>query len=244
MTTKKLDIDSETDLTAERFMEKLSQFKSDKELGKVEKYFKGNDSKTKAFGVTFGDIFKTAENFTQMPLKEIEILLDSDFYEIRMGAVSIMDFQAKHKKTTIERKKELFELYLKRHNRLNNWDFVDRGAYNIIGEFLLDKPREILYQLAISKNIWERRTAIVSTYAFIKKGQIDDTFKIAEILLNDEEELINKAVGSWIREAGKKDKIKLTDFLNQFAPTMPRVTLRYAIEKLDKQEKDFYLKLK
>jgi 3-methyladenine DNA glycosylase AlkD len=179
-----------------------------------------------------------------MPLKEIEILLDSDFYEIRMGAVSIMDFQAKHKKTTIQRKKELFELYLKRHNRLNNWDFVDRGAYNIIGEFLLDKPREILYQLAISKNIWERRTAIVSTYAFIKKGQIDDTFKIAEILLNDEEELINKAVGSWIREAGKKDKIKLTDFLNQFAPTMPRVTLRYAIEKLDKQEKDFYLKLK
>jgi 3-methyladenine DNA glycosylase AlkD len=244
MATKTPDINFETDLTAERFIEKLSQFKSDKELGKVEKYFKGNDKKTKAFGVKFGAIFKTAEAFTQMPLKEIEILLDSDFYEIRMGAISIMDFQAKHKKTGTDRKKELFELYLKRHDRLNNWDFVDRGAYNIIGEYLLDKPREILCQLATSKNIWERRTAIVSTYAFIKKGQIDDTFKIAKILLNDQEELINKAVGSWIREAGKKDKLKLIDFLNQFAPGMPRDTLRYAIEKLDKHEKDFYLKLK
>lgn len=244
MITKTTDIDSEPDLTAELFVAKLSQFKSEEELGKVEKYFKGNDNKTKAFGVKFGDIFKIAEDFTQMPLAQIDILLDSDFYEIRMGAVSIMDFQAKHKKTTADRKKELFELYLRRHDRLNNWDLVDRGAYNIIGEYLLDKPREILYQLANSKNIWERRTAIVSTYAFIKKGQIEDTFKIAEILLNDKEELINKAVGSWIREAGKKDKTKLIVFLNQFAPTMPRVTLRYAIEKLDKQEKNFYLKLK
>lgn len=244
MATKTPNIVSEPDLTARQFIEKLSQLKSDQELGKVDKYFKGNDNTTKAFGVKFGDIFKTAEDFTQMPLTEINILLDSDYYEIRMGAVSIMDFRAKHKKTTAESKKELFELYLKRHDRLNNWDFVDRGAYNIIGEYLLDKPREILYQLANSKNIWERRTAIVSTYAFIKKGQNDDTFKIAKILLNDKEELINKAVGSWLREAGKKDKAKLIAFLNQFASTMPRVTLRYAIEKLDKQEKDFYLKLK
>lgn len=231
-------------LTAIGFIEKLTQFKSDSELGKVEKYFRGNDPKTQAFGVKFGDIFKTAEEFTQLPLDEINLLLDSDFYEIRMGAVSIMDFQAKHKKTTPERKKELFELYLKRHNRLNNWDLIDRGAYNIIGEYLLDKPREILYQLAASTDIWERRTAIVSTYSFIKKGQIDDTFRIAEILINDNEELINKAVGSWIREAGKKDKQKLTDFLDKFASTMPRVTLRYAIEKLEKHEKEHYLKLK
>jgi hypothetical protein len=244
MATNTANTNSEADLTAERFVEKLSQFKSDEELGKVEKYFRGNDNTTRAFGVKFGDIFKTAEDFAQMTIAEINLLLDSDYYEIRMGAVSIMDFQAKHKKTTWDQKKELFELYLKRHDRLNNWDFVDRGAYNIIGEYLLDKPREILYLLANSKDIWERRTAIVSTYAFIKKGQIDDTFKIAEILLNDKEDLINKAVGSWIREAGKKDKIKLIAFLNQFASVMPRATLRYAIEKLDKQEKDFYLKLK
>mgnify|MGYP001563946265 FL=1 len=98
--------------------------------------------------------------------------------------------------------------------------------------------------MAKSKDTWERRTSIVSTYAFIKRGQIEDTFKIAEILINDKEELINKAVGSWIREAGKKDKEKLTSFLDKFAMTMPRVTLRYAIEKLDKQQREYYLSLK
>ncbi len=231
-------------MTAKDFIETLSLYKSEKEFDKVEKYFKGNDGITKAFGVKFRDIFSTAEAFTQMPLNEIEILLESEFYEIRMGAVSIMDFQAKHKKTGSERKKALFDLYLRRHDRINNWDLVDRGAYNIIGEYLLEKPKDILYKLAKSKNTWERRTAIVSTYAFIKKGQIDETFKIAEILVNDEQELINKAVGSWIREAGKKDKQKLTSYLDKFASTMPRVTLRYAIEKLDKNQKAYYLGLK
>ena len=236
--------DINLELTAKQFIKKLAEYKSDSEFDKVKKYFKGNDGTTRAFGVKFGDIFKTAEEFTQMPLEEIELLLESDFYEIRMGAVSIMDFQAKHKKTTDERKKKLFELYLKRHDRLNNWDFVDRGAYNIIGEYLVDKPRDILYKLAKSKNTWERRTSIVSTYAFIKRGQIEDTFAIAEILINDKEELINKAVGGWIREAGKKDKERLTNFLDRYARTMPRVTLRYAVEKLDKQQKDYYLNLK
>ena len=135
-------------------------------------------------------------------------------------------------------------MYLIRHDRLNNWDFVDRGAYNIIGEYLLNKPKDILYKLAKSKNTRERRTSIVSTYAFIKKGQIDETFKIAEILINDDHELINKAVGSWIREAGKKDEQKLTSFLDKFALTMPRATLRYAVEKLDKSQKEYYLKKK
>ena len=102
----------------------------------------------------------------------------------------------------------------------------------------------ILYKLAKSENIWERRTAIVSTYAFIKKKQLDDTFKIAEILINDKEELINKAVGSWIREAGKKDEKRLKRFLDKHAGTMPRVTLRYAIEKFDKPTRAYYLNLK
>ncbi|WP_217495862.1 DNA alkylation repair protein [Mangrovivirga cuniculi] len=155
-----------------------------------------------------------------------------------MGAVSIMDFQAKKKSTSEERRKELYDLYLNRHNRLNNWDFVDRGAYNIIGEYLIDKPKDILYELAKLKNPWERRTAIVSTYAFIKKGRVDETFNIAEILVDDDHELINKAVGSWIREAGKKDEKKLKAFLDKYAESMPRVTLRYAIEKFDKPTKN------
>ena len=228
-------------MTAQHYIAKLKALREEKELSKLEKFFKGEDGQTKAFGVRFGNVFKTAKEFTQMPLEEINKLLDSDYYEIRMGAVSIMDYQAKNKKTSPERKKELFELYLNRHDRLNNWDFVDRGAYNIIGEYLMDKPRDILYQLAKSKTIWERRTAIVATYAFIKKGQLEDTFQIAEILINDKEELINKAVGSWLREAGKKDKSRLKAFLDIHTSTMPRGTLRIAIEKLDKEEKTYYM---
>jgi 3-methyladenine DNA glycosylase AlkD len=106
----------------------------------------------------------------------------------------------------------------------------------------LIKPRKILYKLAKSKNVWERRTAIVSTYFFIRQNDNDDTFKIAELLVNDKHELINKAVGSWIREAGKRDRETLLDFLDKHAATMPRITLRYAIEKLDKRLKDVYMK--
>jgi 3-methyladenine DNA glycosylase AlkD len=179
-----------------------------------------------------------------MPLNEIDKLLQSKYYEARMGAVSIMDFQARNKKTNAERKKELFDLYIKRHNKINNWDLVDRSAPYVVGGYLYDKPRTILYKLAKSKNAWERRTAIVSTYFFIRQGDISDTFKIAEILVNDQHDLIQKAVGSWIREAGKKDKLVLLDFLDSHATTMPRTMLRYSIENLSKKEKDYYLKSK
>lgn len=231
-------------MTASKFIEKLSSFKSEDRVNVVEKFFKGDDGTTKPLGVKFGDVFKTAKEFIDMPLDEINILLDSKYYEIRMGAVSIMDFQAKRKRTSEEHRKELFDLYLSRHDRLNNWDFVDRGSYNIIGEYLMNRPRSILYELAKSSDPWERRTAIVSTYAFIKKGDLDDTFKIAELLIDDEHELINKAVGSWIREAGKKDEKKLKEFLDKHAHSMPRVTLRYAVEKFDKQTKEYYMNLK
>ncbi len=231
-------------MTAKEYINELSNFKNEKELNKVDKFFKGNDGFTKAFGVKFGNVFKLAKKYELMSIKEINKLLDSDYYEIRMGAVSIMGYKTRLKKTSEETKRELFELYLNRHNRLNNWDFVDRASYDVIGEYLVDKPREILYKLAKSDNIWERRTAIVSTYAFIKRNDLVDTFKIAEILINDNEELINKAVGSWIREAGKKDENSLINFLNKHASIMPRVTLRYAVEKLDKEKKDFYMNLR
>lgn len=227
-------------MTAEQFIEKLSTFINEKEMDKVEKFFKGNDGVTKPFGVKFGDVFNTAKEFSAMPLGEVNKLLDSDFYEIRMGAVSIMDFQAGNKKTSPEKKKELFNLYILRHDRLNNWDFVDRAARNIIGEYLIDKPRDVLYQLAESESPWERRTAIVSTHAFIRKNDLDDTFQIAEILIHDPNELVNKAVGSWVREAGKKDQKRLFDFLERYAKTMPATTFSYATEKLDAEKKKYY----
>ncbi|MCT2561139.1 DNA alkylation repair protein [Chryseobacterium herbae] len=231
-------------MTAAQFIEKLSTFRNEKEIDKVEKFFKGDDGVTKHFGVKFGDVFTTAKEFSSMPLEEINTLLDSDFYEVRMGGVSIMDFQAGNKKTSEESKKDLFDLYLNRHDRLNNWDFVDRAAKNIIGEYLMDKPRDILYQLAESENPWERRTAIVSTHAFIRKNDFEDTFKIAEILVHDPHELVSKAVGSWIREAGKKNPKRLLSFLDQYAETMPAATFSYAIEKLDPETKKHYRELR
>lgn len=230
--------------TADEFLEKLSILKSEKQADKVEKFFKGNDGVTISLGVTFGSVFKTAKEFIGMTLQEVDKLLDSAYYEVRIGAVSIMDFQAKSRKTSDDHKKQLFDLYLNRHDRLNNWDFVDRGAPGIIGEYLVDKSRDILYSLAKSNDPWKRRTAIVSTYAFIKKGDLDDTFKIAEILVNDENEYINKAVGSWIREAGKRDVNRLKSFLDQYAKTMPRISLRYAVEKLTKADKAHYMGLR
>ena len=231
-------------MTAQEFIETLSLFRNEKELNKVDKFFKGDDGITKSFGVKFGDVFTVAKEFTAMPLDEISKLLDSDFYEVRMGAVSIMDFQARDKRTTADQKKDLFDLYLNRHDRLNNWDFVDRAARYIIGEYLIDKPRNILYQLAHSESPWERRTAIVSTHAFIRKNDVDDTFAIAEILVHDTNELVNKAVGSWIREAGKKDKKKLHGFLDAYVKTMPAATFSYVTEKLAPDSKLYYKELR
>ena len=114
----------------------------------------------------------------------------------------------------------------------------------MVGGYLTDKPRKVLYKLAKSNNVWERRTAIVATYFFIRQDDVADTFKIAEILIHDEHDLIQKAVGSWIREAGKRDKLELIAFLDRFAPSMPRTTLRYVVEKLDAKTKEHYLKLK
>jgi 3-methyladenine DNA glycosylase AlkD len=155
-----------------------------------------------------------------------------------------MDWQARSKKTPESRRKELFDLYIRRHDRINDWDLVDRSAPYVVGGYLSDKPRDVLYELARSQVLWERRTAIVSTYYFIRQGDLDDTFKIAEILAHDEQDLVQKAVGGWVREAGKKDRKRLLSFLNKYAASLPRTTLRYAIEHLEKKERDHYLGMK
>lgn len=231
--------------TAKDFIDNLSKFKSRAELEKVQRFFRDNDDPSNKFlGVRMGKIFELAKTFADMAPKEIEKLLESEYYEVRMGAVSIMDFQARNKKTSDETKKVLFELYIKKHDRINNWDLIDRSAPYVVGGYLYDKPRNILYKLAGSKNVWERRTAIVSTYFFIRQNDVKDTFKIAEMLVDDNHDLIHKAVGGWIREAGKRDKEKLLTFLDKHASTMPRTMLRYAIEKLDKREKEVYMSAK
>jgi 3-methyladenine DNA glycosylase AlkD len=229
-----------TGLTAKTFMEKLLTLRDKK--SDSSRYFSGEEVTNKFLGIRMSNLFSLAKTFSQMPLPEIHKLLDNEYYEARMGAVCIMDFQARDKKLSEERRKELYDLYINRHDRINNWDMVDRSAPYVVGGYLFGRSRAPLYKLAKSKNVWERRTAIVSTYFFIRQNDIDDTFKIAELLIDDKHDLINKAVGSWIREAGKRDKLKLLAFLDKYAAVMPRVTLRYAVEKLDKKIRDFYMK--
>ena len=195
-------------------------------------------------GVRMGQVFALAKEFIEMPPGEIEKLLESPIHEVRVGGVSIMDWQARSKKTPAERRKELFDLYIRRHDRINSWDLVDRSAPYVVGGYLFDKSRDILYKLARSRNTWERRTAIVSTGYFIRQGDIDDTFKIAEKLLKDDQDLIHKATGWMLRAAGGTDRQKLLGFLDKYAASMPRTALRYAIEHLEKDQRDHYLSLK
>lgn len=195
-------------------------------------------------GVRMGQVFALAKEFMNMELDEVEVMLESPFHEMRVGAVSIMDFQARSKKTTDERKKKLFDLYIRRHDRINTWDLVDRSAPWVVGSYLLDKPRKVLYKLAKSKRMAERRTAIVSTLFFIGKGDVEDAFKLAELMLHDKEDLIHKANGWALRFAGDKDRKQLLKFLDKHAADMPRVTLRYATEKFEKKQRKHYLKLK
>jgi len=217
------------DLNAKQFIEKLNRLGSERDDYEA---------------VSMGKVFALAKECIDMPLGEVEKLLESPIHKVRVGAVSIMDWQARSKKTSLQRRKELFDLYMRRHDRIDTWDLVDRSAIYVVGSYLFDKPRKALYKLARSKEMSERRTSIVSTAYFIKRGDVEDTFQIAEILLNDKEDLIHKATGWMLRYAGDQDRQKLFSFLDQYAATMPRVMLRYAIEHLEKEQRDYYLGLK
>lgn len=245
---KKKTVGDSKAISAKRFIEQLKKLRSDVELEKIQRYFKSEEGQYGEgdvfIGVRMGSVFALARKFMDMQPDEIEKLLESPIHEVRTGGVSIMDFQARNKKTTESRRKELFDLYINRHDRINNWDLVDRSAPHVVGGYLFDKPRKILYKLAESKNMWERRTSIVSTFYFIRKGEVDDTFRLAEILLHDKQDLIHKAAGGWLREAGRKHRQRLMSFLDHYAAIMPRTMLRYAIEHFDKKQRDFYLGLK
>ncbi len=236
------------DKTAAEFTRRMKALQSDIELEKIQRYFKSGEGQygqgDKFMGVKMGNLFALAKEFSGMPVKELEKLLESPIHELRAGAISIMDKESREKKITPERLKEMYELYMRRHDRVNNWDLVDLGCLYMTGSYLFDKPRTILYKLAKSKNIWERRTAILSTCYFLRKGDLADTFAIAEIVCYDKEDLVHKATGWMLRFAGDKDQKKLFAFLDKHAATMPRTMLRYAIEKLNKKQKEHYMEQK
>ena len=190
------------------------------------------------------EIFSLAKSYQQMPVFEVVNLLKDKDDNHRLGAVSILDWKARNKKTSEDERENIYRAYIDNHKWIDNWGMVDRSAPYVVGRYLHKKDKKPLYVLAKSKNPMERRTAIVSTYYFIRNNEIEDTFKIAEILVKDKDEYVQKAVGSWIREAGKRNDEKLKEFLDKHATEIPRVTLRYAIEKLDKETREYYLNLK
>lgn len=234
-----------SDLTAKAFIAKLKTFQSDDELRKIKGYFKSGEGQyghgDTFIGVRMGHVFALAKAFVDMSPSEIEKLMASDIHEVRAGAMSIMGQQAMLKKTTDVRRRELYDLYLRRHDRINNWDLVDLAAKPVIGQYLADQPRAILRKLAKSKNMWERRTALYACLWFIiKQKSVDDTEAVCELLINEKEEIIQKALGGLIRCIGT-DRPRLHAFLHKHAAAMPRVALRYAVEKLSPAEKTKYI---
>ncbi|MEK7597386.1 MAG: DNA alkylation repair protein [Patescibacteria group bacterium] len=197
----------------------------------------------KFLGITVPTLREISKKYRSLDLKELQKLLDSKIHEHRMFALMILKFKYEKalRLTLFAQCKLIVDFYLKNTKRINNWDLVDLSCHYILGNYLLDRDRNILYKLARSTNLWERRIAIISTFEFIRNNQCIDTLKISKILLNDKHDLIHKAVGWALREIGKKDKKTETDFLNKYYKAMPRTMLRYAIEKFSDSERKFYL---
>jgi 3-methyladenine DNA glycosylase AlkD len=190
-------------------------------------------------GINVPNQRKVAKKYLDLSLADCQKLLNSKFHEYRLIGLLIM--VAKFKSANPSGKKEIFNLYLKNTPRINNWDLVDLSAPNIVGSYLLDRHRKVLYRLSKSKNLWRRRIAVLSTFEFIKNNQFEDAIKIAESLLDDKHDLIHKAVGWMLREVGKHDQKLLEKFLTQHAHQMPRTMLRYSIEKFPEKKRKLYL---
>jgi 3-methyladenine DNA glycosylase AlkD len=182
-------------------------------------------------GVSVPDARAIARRLADLPVDSIVRLLRSSIHEERLVALLLL---ARRFETADDKQRErIFRTYLANTAHINNWDLVDTSAPAIVGAHLLERPREPLRRLARSKSVWERRIAVVSTLAFIKAGDHDETFRLARVLLRDEHDLIRKAVGWMLREVGKRDEPRLIAFLERHAHEMPRVMLRYAVERLD-----------
>lgn len=190
-------------------------------------------------GVVVPNQRKIAKKYKNLPLAEIQKLIISPIHEHRLTSLFILVHQ--FQKGDGNKQKEIYEFYLKNKHQVNNWDLVDSSAHKIVGAYLLNKDRSILYELAHSPNLWDRRIAMISCFAFTDQEDFEDALAIADILVNDEHDLIHKAVGWVLREVGKKDQRVEEEFLMKHYKTMPRTMLRYAIEKFTRQKRDFYL---
>jgi 3-methyladenine DNA glycosylase AlkD len=196
-------------------------------------------------GVRVPDTRKIVNQNLDISLDGAVQLLNSKIHEERLASILLLVtyFQQALKNEDTKKQKIIFDLYISNAKKINNWDLVDLSAPKLSGPYLFDKSREILYSLAKSDNLWEKRIAIISTFEFIRNNQFDDTFKITEILLSDKHDLMHKACGWMLREVGKRDENQLENFLKKNFKKMPRTMLRYSIEKFDEKKRLKYLKM-
>ena len=193
------------------------------------------------YGLTVPQSRKIVNKYKELGLDEVIDLLHSEVHEERLIALLIL--VSKYQKGDFSLKKKIFDVYLKNTKWINNWDLVDLSAHKIVGDYLVDKDIEVLKKLACSNSLWERRIAIISTFAFINIGSSKETIEIAKILVADKHDLIHKAVGWALREVGKR--VSVDDekrFLDKYKNTMPRTMLRYSIERFSEKERKSYLK--
>ncbi|ANJ26418.1 DNA alkylation repair protein [Agromyces aureus] len=214
----------------------LEALATPEERQKYTRFFPPDES-APFIGVRMGAVFDLAKTALDLPVSEIEALLEQPTHEVRALACSIMGKSAAHRRTPESRRHELYDLYLRRHDRIDQWDLVDLAARDVVGGWLLERDREPLRRLAASGAWPERRTALVATFAFLKRGELDDAYAIADALAADQEPYVAKALGWVLRSAGDLDRSRLTTFLEPRAAGMPRVALRAALEHYDKPER-------
>ncbi|WP_322498211.1 DNA alkylation repair protein [Candidatus Cyrtobacter comes] len=219
-------------------MRKVLQESIDSTPAKVSIFFKtgpGDYAQHDRFiGITVPTLRKIAKSFLNLAMQDLGLLIQSTINEERLLALIILTGQ--YNIGTSEQKEEIYQFYRTNIGHINNWNLVDSSAHLIIGAHLFERDRDFLEELAGSQNLWERRAAIVATWYFIRKSELGWTFKIAKLLQNDSHDLIHKAVGWTLREAGKKDEARLIAFLCDHAHQMPKTMLRYAMERLSQKE--------
>ena len=191
----------------------------------------------KFIGVTVPNIREVAKQFKDIDFDVVKELMKSPWHEMRMCALLILVNNSKKSVT-----KETFDFYLSNTKYINNWDLVDLSAPQIVGKYLIDKNRDILYKLAESDLLWDNRIAIVSTLTFIRNNDLDDTYKLSLKMMRHKHDLMCKAIGWMLREAGKRDTARLYDFVMEYKSVMPRTMLRYAIEKFDAETRKHLMK--
>ncbi len=229
--------------------DELAKYASDADAVFLQRFFKTGKGQygegDQFIGVRVPMTRKVCRQFKDLPLSEVQKLFDSPIHEHRLAAVILL--ANKYPKADKADQETIYDMYLAnvRKGRINNWDLVDVSAEHVIGAHEFNTGRVILFELARSKDVWQKRVAIMSAFYFIKRGDVSTTLELAEILLHDPHDLIQKAVGWQLREVGKRvDQKLLLDFLDKHAATMPRTTLRYAIEHLDQKAKQYYMSLK